>query len=98
MFSWAPGVCAQEEKETARKVKKQVKPRYSALAIQLKLSGTVKVAVVIAPNGKVKSARAVGGHPVLVPAAVDAANQWEFEANSKETNQTLEFQFDWDSH
>jgi TonB family protein len=96
MFSWASGVCTQEE--VARKAKKQVKPQYPALASQLKLSGTVKVAVVIAPDGKVTSARAVGGHPVLVSAAVDAANHWEFEANSKQTSQTLEFKFERDAH
>src|ERR1700686_1604822 len=96
MFSQAPGVHAQEE--AARKIRKQVKPLYPALAAQLKLSGTVKVAVVIAPDGKVTSARAIGGHPVLVTAAVDAANHCEFEPNSKETSQTLEFKFDRDSH
>jgi TonB family protein len=96
MFAGAPGVCAQEEAN--RKAKKQVKPQYPALASKLKLSGTVKVAVVVAPDGKVMSARAVGGHPVLIPAAVDAANRWEFEASSKETSQTLEFKFDRDDH
>jgi TonB family protein len=96
MFSWVPGVSAQEE--TTRKVKKQVKPQYPVLASQLKLSGIVKVAVVVAPDGKVTSARAVGGHPVLVDAAVDAANHWEFEASSKETSQTLEFKFDRENH
>ena len=96
MFSRAPGVCAQEE--VSRKATKQVKPQYPPLATQLKLSGVVKVAVVVAPDGKVTNARAVGGHPVLVTAALDAANHWEFEANSKETSQTLEFKFDRESH
>jgi TonB family protein len=96
MFLRAPGVCAQEEAN--RKAKKQVKPQYPALASQLKLSGTVKVAVVVSPDGKVTSARAVGGHPVLITAAVDAATHWEFEASSKETSQTLEFKFDRDNH
>jgi TonB family protein len=96
MFPWVPRVCAQEE--ATRKVKRQVKPQYPALAAQLKLSGTVKVAVVVAPDGKVKSARAVGGPPVLITAALDAANHWEFETSSKETSQTLEFKFDRDDH
>ena len=96
MFVGAPRVCAQEEAN--RKAKKQVKPQYPALASQLKLSGTVKVAVVVAPDGKVTSARAVGGHPVLITAAVDAATHLEFEASSKETSQTLEFKFDYSGH
>jgi TonB family protein len=96
IFSRTPGVSAQGEE--TRKIKKQVKPVYPALAVQMKLAGTVKVAVVVAPDGKVKSARAIGGSPVLVNAAVDAANHWEFEANSKETSQTLEFKFDSENH
>ena len=96
MFSRAPGVCAQEE--VTRKPKKQVKLQYPALASQMKLSGTVKVTVVIAPDGKVTSAHATGGHPLFVPAAVDAASHYEFEPAAKETTQIMEFKFAWDKN
>ena len=40
-------------------------PQYPELAKKMNLSGTVKIEVVVAPNGTVKEARVVGGHPVL---------------------------------
>ena len=46
----------------------------------MSITGTVKLAVVVAPNGTVKSAKPVGGHPLLVNAAMDAMKQWRFEA------------------
>jgi len=91
IFSRAPELRAQQD--APRKVKKEVKPQYPPLASQLKLSGTVKVNIVIAPDGKVTSAHATGGHPVFVPAAVDAASHYEFEPAAKETTQTIEFKF-----
>ncbi|HEY4980081.1 MAG TPA: energy transducer TonB [Candidatus Acidoferrum sp.] len=53
----------------ARQVKVTVKPEYSALAKRLNLNGAVRVEVQVAPDGKVKKAHVLGGHPVL---AVDA--------------------------
>ena len=84
-------LCAQQE--VSRKTKKEVSPQFPPLARQLGLSGTVRVAVVISPEGKVKSAHAVGGPPLFMAPAEEAAKQWEFEPNGKETTQVLEFQF-----
>jgi len=81
------------QQETSRRSKKEVKPEYPHIAHELKLSGTVKVTVVVSPNGTVKSAHATGGHPVLLGPAEDAAKHWEFEPADKETSQVLEFQF-----
>ena len=54
------------------------KPRYPALALQIHLEGVVNVQVLIDETGKVVSAKAVNGHPMLVPDAVRAANQARF--------------------
>jgi protein TonB len=54
------------------------KPRYPALALQIHLEGVVNVQVLIDETGKVVSAKAVSGHPMLVPDAVRAANQARF--------------------
>lgn len=89
--SWPLELRAQEE--VHRKPKREVRPQYPELARRMRLNGTVKIQVVIKPNGKVKSARVVGGHPLLVPAATDAAQGWEFEPASTETTQVLEFKF-----
>jgi TonB family protein len=54
------------------------KPRYPALALQIHLEGVVNVQVLIDETGKVVSAKAVDGHPMLIPDAVRAANQARF--------------------
>jgi TonB family protein len=86
-----PTLRAQEE--VPRKAKKEVQPSYPQLARQLKVQGTVRVSVVIAPDGKVRSAHALGGSPLLIPPAEEAAKHWTFETASKETTQVLEFNF-----
>lgn len=86
--------CALSQVEANRKAVKTVKPEYPALADKMHITGVVKVAVIISPDGKVKSTRVVGGHPLLIPAATDAAKLWQFEPASKETSQVIEFKFD----
>jgi TonB family protein len=54
-------------------------PDYPQLARQIHLEGQVVVEVVISPDGRVESARAVSGHPLLVKAASDAAWGWRFQ-------------------
>ena len=67
---------------------------YPELAKRMSISGVVKVEVVVAPNGSVKSTKVVGGHPLLVNAAVDAVKKWRFETASEETTGVVEFKFD----
>ena len=82
------------QEEISRKVKTKVSPAYPDLARRMSISGVVKVQVVVAPNGSVKSTKVVGGHPLLVNAAVDAVKKWRFEAASEETTGVVEFKFD----
>lgn len=49
------------------------KPVYSAAAAALQLSGKVDVQVIISESGKVISAKAISGHPILRPLAESAA-------------------------
>lgn len=51
---------------------------YPALARNIRLQGTVVVQVLIDEEGKVISAKAVSGHPILVPEAVKAAARARF--------------------
>lgn len=53
-------------------------PAYPAIAKAARASGTVTVAVTVDESGKVISARASGGHPLLQTAAVQAAYQARF--------------------
>ncbi|HEY6443564.1 MAG TPA: energy transducer TonB [Candidatus Acidoferrales bacterium] len=84
--------------EANRKTVRTVKPEYPALADKMHITGSVKIAVIISPDGRVKSTRAVGGHPLLIVAATDAAKQWQFAPDSKETSQVIEFKFDASEH
>ena len=86
--------CVLSQVEANRKAIKTVKPEYPALADKMHITGAVKVAVIISPDGKVKSTRVVGGHPLLIPAAADTAKLWQFEPARKETSQVIEFKFD----
>ena len=54
------------------------RPNYPAMARQIRLQGTVVVQVLIDEQGKVVSAKAVSGHPILVPGAQQAAMQARF--------------------
>ena len=53
-------------------------PTYPPLAKQIRLEGSVTVEVVISLDGRVEAARALGGHPLLTTAAVEAARGWRF--------------------
>jgi TonB family protein len=83
-----------ESSEITRRAKTKVQPSYPELARKMKITGTVKIEVVVSPNGQVKDARVVGGHPVLANAALDAAKRWRFEAASEESSGVIEFKFE----
>lgn len=83
---------AQSE-EIVRPAKTRVEPVYPELARRMHITGTVKIEVVVAPNGSVKDARIVGGHPVLAGAALDAAKKWRFEPASTESSGVIYFKF-----
>jgi len=56
-----------------------VQPEYPVLARQTHLSGVVVVSAVIDEHGNVVGARALSGHPLLIPAALKAVLQWKYE-------------------
>jgi len=72
-------VPSRAQEELTRKAKSKVAPTYPELAKRMSIAGVVKVQVVVAPNGSVKTTKVVGGHPLLVNAAVDAVKKWLFE-------------------
>lgn len=79
--------------EGKRRVKSKVAPVYPELARRMNVSGKVKIEIVIAPDGHVKSTRVVGGHPLLVQACQDAVKEWKFLPAVEETTQVIEFDF-----
>jgi TonB family protein len=88
----APQV-VRAQSEEKRPVKHLVTPVMPELGRKLNLSGTVRIEVVIAPDGTVKRTRVVGGHPVLAAEAERAAQKSTFEPGSHETTETIDFKF-----
>lgn len=84
----------QVQGEILRRVKSRVQPIYPDLARKMNLTGTVKVEVVVSPNGTVKDAKVVGGHPVLANAALEAAKKWRFEPAALESTGVVDFKFE----
>ena len=80
--------------ELLRRAITKVQPTYPDLARKMSIAGTVKIQVVVAPNGIVKDAHVVGGHPVLANAALDAAKKWRFESASEESSGVIDFKFE----
>jgi TonB family protein len=79
--------------ELSRKPKTRVAPVYPDVARRMGVYGIVKLSVVVAPNGTVRSSKVIGGHPVLVNAAMDAMKQWKFESAPTESSGIVEFKF-----
>ena len=79
--------------QDARPIKSKVVPSYPELARKLNVNGTVRVELVVLPSGQVKSAKAVGGHPLLIEAAVSAAKQFKFVSGTEETVEIVPFNF-----
>ena len=61
------------------KILRQVKPVYPPLAKQARISGVVRLEAVISREGTVESLQVIGGHPLLVPAALEAVRQWLYQ-------------------
>lgn len=80
-----------------RKVKMHVQPVYPEMARHMKLAGVVKLELTIAPDGKVKNVKVLGGHPLLAEAAVDAAKRWTYEPAHEQTVDVIEIKFARDS-
>jgi len=76
-----------------RKVKTKVSPIYPEIARKMGISGTVKLELVVASSGAVKETKVIGGHPILVTAAVEAVKKWKFEPASAESTVMKEFKF-----
>ncbi len=56
----------------------RVLPVYPPEAVEQGVSGVVKLEAIIDTQGKVRDLRAVEGHPMLVPAAIEAVSQWVY--------------------
>jgi TonB family protein len=77
----------------SRKVTSRVAPSYPELAKKMHIQGVVKVEAIVRANGTVKSARPLGGNPVLIDAAIDAVSKWKFEPTNADTTEVVQLTF-----
>ncbi|BDC49527.1 hypothetical protein F183_A18430 [Bryobacterales bacterium F-183] len=63
----------------AAKMVRRVVPVYPPLAKQARVSGTVRLMGKIGRDGSIQELQVLGGHPLLVKAAVDAVRQWLYQ-------------------
>jgi TonB family protein len=90
---FSPALSPAQEQPDARKIVSKVVPVYPELAAKMEIRGTVKVEVVVAPGGKMKSTQVVGGSPVFTKAAVDAIEKWRWVPAPQETKELIELNF-----
>src|SRR5262245_32305292 len=64
---------------TPAKAINKIQPSYPAIAKAANASGPVHVEILVSETGEVIEAHAVGGHPLLRDAAVQAARGWTFK-------------------
>ena len=57
----------------------QPRPEYPALAKQARISGVVHLQALIGVDGAVKNLQVISGHPLLIPAAMEAVRQWTYQ-------------------
>jgi protein TonB len=64
---------------TAGLLIRKVAPTYPPLAKQARIQGAVVLQAVIGKDGTIQNLRAVTGHPMLIPSALDAVRQWKYK-------------------
>ena len=68
-----------EASDQAKKLVSQVAPVYPQQARDAGISGQVQLRVVVGKNGTVQDIHVLSGHPLLVPAAIEAVRQWVYQ-------------------
>jgi protein TonB len=74
-----PAPLQVSEKEMRHLAVKKVHPVYSPFMLQTRIQGTVKLRVFVDKSGVPTKVTVVFGHPVLLPASIDAAKQWRYK-------------------
>jgi len=56
----------------------QVQPAYPGIAKAARIQGNVVLQAIISKDGSIQDLQLVSGHPMLVPAAIEAVKQWRY--------------------
>jgi len=76
-----------------RAVKTRTAPVYPEIAKRMKITGVVKVAATVDPDGKVSDVKTLSGNRALSPAAEDAVRKWRFAPAPDQSTVNVEINF-----
>ena len=82
------------ENSSDRKVIARVEPEYPDALKRLYIGGVVRVEVLVAPNGTVKSTKLLGGSPILGQSTMKAVRQWKYAPAAADETLTVKLEFD----
>jgi protein TonB len=77
-----------------RKLITRVEPEYPDALKKLYIGGVVRVEVMVAPNGTVKSTKLLGGSPILGQSTMKAVRQWKYVPAAADETLTVKIEFD----
>src|SRR5579872_2140224 len=73
-----PTLISVDEKTLAAHLIREVKPVYPPLAREGRVQGIVRLSAIIGKDGSIRELDLIGGHPLLVPAAITAVKQFAY--------------------
>ena len=85
---------SSEQNSSDRKVITRVEPEYPEALKRLYIGGVVRLEVLVAPNGTVKSTKLLGGSPILGQSTMKAVKQWKYAPAATEATLTVKLEFD----
>jgi TonB family protein len=77
--SWWGGIPVDAE-EMQKHIERSVAPVYPKVARQAGVEGDVVLRVYVSSSGRVTDLRVIDGAPILARAAVEAVQQWQYQA------------------
>jgi|HubBroStandDraft_4_1064222.scaffolds.fasta_scaffold247297_1 TonB family protein len=83
-----------DQSSSDRKMITRIEPEYPDALKRLYIGGVVRVEVVVAPNGTVKSTKLLGGSPILGQSTMKAIKQWRYAPAASEETLTVRLEFD----
>jgi len=78
VFSTPQSIAAAPPLPSAPPMVSRVEPVYPPLAQQARIQGVVKLMGTIGTDGHITHMEVISGHPLLVPAALEAVKQWVY--------------------
>jgi TonB family protein len=85
---------AHDHNPADRKVITRVEPDYPDALKRLYIGGVVRVEVLVASNGVVKSTKLLGGSPILGQSTMKAIKQWRYAPAASDEVLTVKLEFD----